>query len=359
MKKLFLLSAAAIFVSSFSYAEIRRVGYAGQPRAGVDYANFNDAQTASSNGDTIQVYGNTVNGSVSKRLVIMGFGYNLDVNTGLQALTSDAPSGVSIGFIAGSDSSVIEGCSGSIGLGEYNGPDSIDNIAIKRCNASISIYNAPNNKIRNIKIYSSIVQNLNMVWNGINYGLVTNIQVYNSYVQNVTFFNSSTTAAIINCVCTSPEYSGGSLNLNEAGVLVKNSIFNSANITTNVNTVFENNFFFEAQPVQTVPGSNNRWNQRWNNLFERLGGTTDNPSYFGDPTFDEDYFILKAGSLAINGGFNALGQPTDCGMYGGEAAYRYKLSGILAVPAIYKLTAPSTAATANPYNVTISVRSNN
>ena len=69
--------------------------------------------------------------------------------------------------------------------------------------------------------------------------------------------------------------------------------------------------------------------------------------------------LLKSGSLAIGGGTDLSGNPTDAGIYGGEAAFRYKLSGVPAVPAIYKLTAPSNSATSNPYNITISVRSNN
>ncbi len=359
MKKIFLFSVMATFVCSISFATIRRIGYSGLPLTGVDYSSFADAHTAAANGDTIQVYGPNFSGTINKRLVVMGFGYNLDANPGLQVVATDAPSGISLTFGAGSDSSVIEGCSGNFTVGGYTAADSVDNVQFKRCAGTFIFNNYYDVKVRNIKIYSSVVHNAYMNYSAPPFLPVTNIQIYNSYINSVTLYLNGTTAGIINCVSTSPEYSGGNISFNAASVLVKNSMFNYTNISSSVNTVYENNFFYEAQPAQPVPGSNNRWGQRWSNLFNRLGGSSDQPGYYNDPLFDEDYFVLKAGSLAINGGFDAANQPTDCGIFGGEPAFRYKISGIPAVPAIYKLTAPSTAATTNPYNVTISVRSNN
>lgn len=150
----------------------------------------------------------------------------------------------------------------------------------------------------------------------------------------------------------------GTLTLNDAGVLVKNCIFGGPG-SSNINTIFENNFFSEIEPAVLPLGSNNRWSQDWSVIFNRISSTDDNASYTGYPEFDEDYYVLKAGSPAINGGFNGAGAVTNCGIYGGELLYVYKLSGVPAVPSIYKLTAPTLNATSNPYNVTISVKSNN
>lgn len=191
----------------------------------------------------------------------------------------------------------------------------------------------------------------------------SNLLLYNCILDGSLNMNSAnngvgSSGAVINCV--SNYGCCNYLNLGQASFLVKNSILHLwSGISGNVNTVYESNFFAESQPAVLPQGSNNRWSQNWSNLFNRLGGTSDNPGHPSNSSFDEYYYVLKVGSLAINGGTNSQGNPTDCGIFGGEPIYQYRISGVPAVPSIYKLTAPSSAATVNPYNVTISVRSNN
>lgn len=185
-----------------------------------------------------------------------------------------------------------------------------------------------------------------------------NTQIYNSIIYTANFYDAGSSGSIINCVTASPNYGGGSLNLTNAGFLVKNCIIASYNANS-INTVFENNFFGSNQPATLPSGSNNRWGQDWASIFNRLGGSDDQVAWSNSEKFDENYYVLKAGSPAKNGGIDAANNATDAGIYGGELAYRYKLGGVPAVPSIYKLTAPNSAASSNPYNVTISVRSNN
>ena len=200
-----------------------------------------------------------------------------------------------------------------------------------------------------------------MGWNGPNDFPCTNIQVYNCLIESYAMYKPASSAIFVNCVSSGVF---GPLNLTDASVLVKNCIFGYSGYAGNINTVYENNFFIEANPGVAVPGSNNRWGQDYNVLFQRIipdnGGDVNFGSYTGyGAAFDENYYILKAGSPAINGGFNAANAATNCGIFGGETQFVYKPSGIPSVPAIYKLTAPGLNASANPYNVTISVRSNN
>jgi len=170
-------------------------------------------------------------------------------------------------------------------------------------------------------------------------------------------YKAGTTASFINCATPSPDLVGNyAIALNNASALVKNSIIGGAGTATNINTVYENNLFAEAQPAQLPEGSNNKWGQTWTSIFN---GATSNMSYMNNAEFDENYYALKAGSPAINAGINGAGQATNCGIFGGEAIYVYRLSGIPAIPSFYKISAPSLSATTNPYNVTISVRSNN
>jgi hypothetical protein len=347
MKKVCLFVLTVLFMSAISFATIRRVGYNGIARPGVDYTDFNSAQAASAAGDTIQVY-SSVSGTVNKRLVIMGFGYNFDTNPNLQAIGGNSPSNITLSFDLGSENSIVEGCSGGVTL-------VTSNITIRRFFGSIAFQNQTR-AANNTRIESCILTSCNMQVTTTN--PTTNIQIYNCIYYSINFYMAGTSGSIINCVSPNPQYVGTSLNLNNAGFLVKNCIIGGYD-AGNINTVWENNFFFTAQPAILPPGSNNRWGQVWANLFNRLGGTTDNASYYPDAQFREEYFLLKPGSAAINGGFDASNNPTDAGIFGGDAIYRYRSAGVPAVPAIYKLTAPSSGATSNPFNVTISVRSNN
>ncbi|MES2648373.1 MAG: hypothetical protein V4717_15960 [Bacteroidota bacterium] len=373
MKKILLLSVAATLICSLSFATIRRVGYPGTFRANVDYTTFQEAHDAASNNDTIQIYGNVGSGNVTKPLVILGFGYNFDVNTGLQVIGIDMPSNISLSFHEGSNGSIVTGLAGNFSINPWDptsniGGAGVSNITFNRCilniylnNYSVGSIGLDGGPISNIKIYSSVIHSLGMYASDPTAKPITNLQVYNCIIRTATLHKAGTSAAFINC--SGPTQVGGYtypyLTLNDAGCLIKNCILFVSNAAANVNTIYENNFFAEEQPLIIVPGGNNRWSQDWGLIFNRLGGTSDNPSVFELAEFDEDYFVLKAGSPAINGGFNAASQPTNCGIYGGEAAYIYKLSGVPAVPAIYQLNAPSLNTGPNPYNVTISVRSNN
>ena len=360
--KVFTLIVAALFFCSLSFATIRRVGYPGIQLSGVDYADLQSANDAANAGDTIQIYSSSAtSGTINKQLVIIGFGYNLATNTGLQAIGTSAPSSAAITCGVGSNGTIVEGISGPFQISDLTGSTTpISNITFERCNGSFSFLNYNGyGLISNITIISCVVQSVQFGYNPPGSNPVTNLQIYNCIIEQVTLYDPGTTALIENCVTVSPVYTYSNISLNDAQVLVNNCILGYSNSTANVNTVYNNNFFGDSQPTSLPAGTNNRWGQDWGAIFNRLGGTNDAAGLYNDPTFAENYYILKAGSPAINGGFNGANAATDCGIFGGEAAYVYKLSGVPAVPAIYTLTAPGTAASANPYNITISVRSNN
>ena len=100
------------------------------------------------------------------------------------------------------------------------------------------------------------------------YSRINNLQVFNCILYSFNLYKTGTTASFINCATPSPDLLGNyALGLNNASVLVKNSIIPGAGTTSNINTVYENNLFAEAQPAQLPAGSNNKWAQtpadRW------------------------------------------------------------------------------------------------
>lgn len=362
--KMFTLILGLLFFCSNSFAKIFRVGYTGTPLAGVDYT-FAAAVSNANAGDTIQIYGNVTNGNatISKKLVILGFGYNLDVHPNLQVNNTNAPSSIDgIFFGPGSDGSVIKGVScNSFQAGDYYSTGTaMSDITFERCYGDFLLFHRPGaGLLSNVKIISCAGNNVQM-YDGANGVGVTNLQIYNSVFQQIFLYNSATTASVINCIGINHTYNQSFLLLNDAQVLVKNCIISSiiGNIAGNTNTVFENNFFSESVPAPLPPGTNNRWSAIMDDLFSVLD-TYDSHRNSTNLYFDEGYLVLGSFSAAKNAGFNNANQPTDCGIFGGEPTYKYIIGGIPPVPSIYQLTSSGQAATSNPFNITISVRSNN
>lgn len=364
--KLFLSAILTIGLATFANARIFRMGYPGSPLTGVDYSDFNTLQAAATAGDTVQVYGNIGTFTITKKLLFIGFGYNLDAHEGLQKNNSHAPSSATLNFYPGSNGSKVEGVSGSFTVGNQNNSPvgaAVANISFTRCKGTFSLYNAYGN-VSDITLTSCVVYYSGMSHQG--YFNAINIALFNCiidgyYYGSFKMYNTGSSAAFFNCVSpTSPFFGAGIvLSLNNANCLVRNSILAFANAGSNINTVYENCFFGENQPATLPAGSNNRWGQSWTNLFQRITGAGDEAGVETYLSFNENYYILKTGSPAINGGFSGAGTPTNCGIFGGEPGFAYKIGGVPAVPAIFRLDAATLNATANPYNVTISVRSNN
>ena len=368
MKKYFFLAIILLVLFISANANIRRVGYNGIPLTGVDYSDFTSAMNESANGDTIQIYGNVNGGytAITKRLVIMGFGYNLDVHPNLQVNSTNSPSYFQAGwycrFEPGSEGSKIEG------LNLYDLYINTSDITIQRCFVSYSNIILSDRAINNTKFISC---SINVLYQYNQTYPCTNLMITNCifYSINLSYLSQGSSVFILNCnglagynETWGPSYNSGAFNVGTAGALVKNCIMYNFNNNC-PNTVYENNVFYAATPATPPLGSNNKWGNPYYVTYNRLGQMTDdnlaaNFTIWPDQ-FNEEWYTLKAGSVAINGGFDASNNPTDCGVFGGELAYRYKLGGLPAVPSIYKLSAPGSAAITAPYNITISAKSNN
>lgn len=363
--KTLMLFIATVFGAMLANATVLRVGYTTlyntSPLAGVDFNNLVDANNAAQPGDTIQIYGSVSGGDLTKRLVILGFGYNLDVHPGLQtnANSVDAPSLLDALFFGpGCDGSVVKGitCSLSFQCGDYYETGTpVSNITFERCYGSFYLYNSHGGALSNVRIIDCICSQIAM-YNGDNGVPLNNLQVFNSICNYVLLYNSATTASIINCVSWPSTY--GHISFNNAQVLLKNSVIYAP--ASGSNTVYQNNFIYSSEFALPPGSSNNHWDVGFDDIFEELGVPSSyNTGTPGYNEFNENWYILKAGSPAINAGTNADNSITNCGIFGGEAGYIYKPGGIPSIPAIYQLTAPGSEVSSNPYNIIVSVRGNN
>jgi len=346
MNKALLLCIAATFVCSISFATIRRVGYWGTAITNVDFATGELAVTASSNGDTILVYPSSNTWSFSnlnKRLVIIGTGYYhypgangvTNYNAGLQNLQ---PSTICyFYFYPGCDSSIITGCEF---YAYTQGTADIKNVKVTNCRVSYIYFDQPYTydgwEVSKCELISTGIY-------GYNNSKITNLKMFNCVVDGgYGIYTLSTTPGQTGIIENCTFISSG-MNLQNQGFLIQNCILYSS-IANYSNTVFNNNIFV-AVPSPAVSGANNITGVSYTTLF--IGYPTQG-TYSND-----ERFKLKPGSAALGAGINGV----DCGAFGGVNPY--KLSGIPAIPAFYKLTAPSSAASANPYTITFSVRSNN
>lgn len=346
--KIFTLIIAALLMSNVSFGKIFRVGYTGPQVAGVDFTTADAAVTAASANDTIQIYpkDNYYLGQLSKKLVIIGVGYFLDKNIGLQVAATSSI--LTVTLDAGGSGSVFEGL--EINPSNYGG-GSVQNILFKRCKISGSfyVYN-PTAKINNITFSQcyfpspisfqcndnttiDVIDFQNCIINGyastfyINgTGIITNISFENCDVNGE---QASETGAI--------------------SVYYRNCIFRYEPTTTS-NDVFDYCTFENNNATHYVAGTSNQFGKDFLTVFS--GGA----NIQAGTQWDASY-TLKSGSPAIGYGRDNSNNPIDAGAYG--SINPYKLSGIPPIPAFYKLTAPSTNASSNPYTITFSVRANN
>lgn len=322
MKSLFTSTILTLFLFSttHTYAKIWRVNN----NAGVA-ANFTAPQAAhdvASVGDTIHLEPSATayaGINVSKRIVIIGNGYELATDTGLQANSNSSTISGGISFYGGSAGSVIQG----LRLTGYTYVQD-SNITIRRCNMNQATYvYSKNFTFTNNWVYYYTISDQTGGLSGIN--ISNNIFYYYSGIS----FGVSSTGNFTNNTCYVSSISCYNFQVN-------NNILLGGSFSVNNNVYFNN----IGDGTQFGSANGNQQNVTGANIFTYTGGY----AY-------EQYWMLKAGSPAIGAGYGGV----DCGAYGGPNPYR--LAGIPNVPTIYKLTVPPIGTT--NINVTISTKSNN
>ena len=325
-----LLTVAVCLSVLSASAKVWRVNNNGGVSA--NFATFTAAVTSSnvSNGDTLYLEGSATpyNGTLSKKLVIIGSGYYLSgasSNPGLQANSSNSSFNNLIIDSAGSGSTLI-GIEAYLRI--YPGTD---NITLTRSSIYLDAYNDFGYQMDNLTINKCVL------------GIA---------IANTARMNNLT---ITNCILNR--------NFNVSGAisgLIRNNVILGA--LTAANCYFSNNIFSGTTSLSTATNCVFKYNiSVYNNVLPAGNNNQNNVPeaniFVGTGSSDGKY-QLKAGSPALGAGEPVNGITPDCGIFG--TADPYKLSGIPSIPTIYSLTAPtSVPSSATSMTVTISTRSNN
>ncbi len=290
-------------------------------------ANYSSLATACSSasvaaGDTLYIYGSPTtyeSVTISKRLTLIGPGYYLGENPGLQS--NPVPASVNtINFSTGSNGSLISGMS-ILSYIQVDAP----NIVVQR------------NKMPRLFINNDnciAIQNFLINPPGgnhtINANSAANYVIANNYIANSVngwcFLSEATSGGVfINNIVT-----GSSRFFNAE---VYNCIIGftgsgtSLSFESDVNTTFHHNVFRSVSSWDWTTSVDVQGEGNLYNVTGELYVATGSP---------DGYYQLCTGSAALGAGIS--GQ--DCGIYGGQEPYR--LSGIPAIPTIYEFYAPAT-----------------
>jgi hypothetical protein len=332
MKKTIILTACfTAFTVLNSSAKIWRVNNAGLP------ADFTSIQAAHNDadvlaGDTLHIepswvsYGALVS---TKKLIILGPGYFLDLNTNQQANPATA-SITSFTLNAGSSGTVISGLT----ITGENNYINTGNVTISRNNIANAIFLSRDYSYSNVLISGNLCSGyIGDSGSGASL-LITNVLIFNNLLYYI-LLPVQFSGVISNNVIS--HYNNSISNFT-----IKNNIITS---TTNYN-IFNGSFNTISNNICASPSGlpGNNGNQNNVSMATVFIGATGNST--------DGQYQLANGSPAIGAGLNG----EDCGMYGGSTPYH--LSGLPEIPSVYFLSAPSNS-NGNTLPVTISVKTNN
>ncbi len=289
---------------------------------------FKEIQTAHDhfsvrNGDTLMVESSaaTYNGfTCTKRLVIIGPGYFLGENAGVNGVVAGAKINDNCRFNPGSDGSYF------IGMElQYALYIAASNIYVIRCKGDFNLYG-----------YS--VQTT-----------TSNCKIVSSYCENITGYTFNSNVSITNCVIGA-DYSGIQYATYENNILV------GKNRTWQISAgTFRNNILIDRDVKVDIKSPNIQNNLAPN---EQFGTANGNRAYEPDDLFvggtsSDGKYHIKTNSPYIAAGYNG----TQPGIFGGSEPY--SLSGVPPIPIIYELNVPGTGSAASGLNINVKIRGAN
>ncbi len=298
---------------------------------GADFKTIQAAHDGASAGDTIYCVGSAQSlgdATFTKKLTIIGPGYFLSENSGIQASPSSAKLG-QLTFNKGSEGSVITGCEF---IGVTVGTSDI-NIARNYLNGG---YLQVNTGLANVYIQQNYILS-----NSNNGSLIISsndgqVFVLNNFIGNSLF-----------------AYDRYSISVdNSSSAIIENNVI-LGDISC-YNSTFQNNIIISGQ---FWGAGNEIYNNICNsNQFSNSNGNlpnTDTSTVFVNTGSTDGRYQLKAGSPAKGAGVGGV----DIGMFG--AMNPYVLSGVPPIPSIFYFTAPFYGSKSQGLQVHIKAKVNN
>ncbi|HEX8329621.1 MAG TPA: hypothetical protein VF629_18940 [Hymenobacter sp.] len=321
---------------------VRRCNNSGLTTAGVNiYTTLQAAHDAASAGDIIYLeptgisYGNLI---CVRPLTIIGNGYFLGQNPGLQLDTRESQTGT-VTFANGSAGSRITGCvTGTLNIGASN-------VTVERNKTSPDVYIGYNPSVGSVTV-SNIVVRQNFLFRLYFYPgsaavAVSNVNVSNNILEGGITTPTGAYIGLGSILISNNVIGGVSGSGNQAQIEVDNAVIKNNVMTTATSTFTPRNNAYSyniSAGTQFGTANGNRQNLAPATLF--VGGTAS----------PDGAFQLRPGSPAIGTGESGA----DLGAFGGPAPYR--LAGIPNVPTIYQY---NQSVSGNTLNATISTKSNN
>lgn len=313
------------------------------------FVQVNQAVAMATNGDTIHVEGSTSIydvATITKRFVIIGTGYLLtdNPNTSNNTLESKIRQVV---FNAGSEGSQL------IGLSVVSGGNnadatvyvSVNGVTVKRC------------RIDNAVQFGTALTDVFILEN-----FFTNTVISNAIRTNGNnSFIPPTDIIFNNNICRKTLSWGANTTTPWPILQCNNNVFDGPDNLATPNlffstSEFRNNILMPTNAIVNIAASAGVINYNIGTLATQFGTADNNlvvpaiTTLFTTSTSTDGAYQIAPGSQANNTGFDG----TDRGVFGGAVTNRYTLSGLAAIPVIYKVTTAGVG-TAN-LNVTIQAR---
>lgn len=271
------------------------------------------------NGDTLMVEGSgkEYGGfTCTKRLVIIGPGYFLGDNNGVNSVVASAKVSGTITFEKGSEGSYLISVEMSFNLSVF-----ANNIYIVRA-----------------KIYSLYFAQA-----------AAGCKITMSYINSISSFNTGGGISVTNSII-------GSDGSEISYVNYDNNILVGKSYTWAISAgTFRNNILIERDAKVDIKSPNIQNNLAQNGQFGTANGNRiyEPADLFVGGTSSDGKYQIKANSPYIAAGYNG----TQPGIFGGSEPYR--LSGVPPIPIIYDLNVPGTGSAASGLNINVKIRGAN